>query len=300
MTRPSLRPMGIGEVLDRSFQVLRSHFGVLVGTALAGMSPLLLLYLAMGVPYGTAAPGPDASPAMVLALVALFALMGLATAVVWAALTHQVDRAAAGEAVTVGAGLRKGIGSLLRLVGAGIMVYLALLGVMIPAVLIGFAGAGIAGALLGTGVAAGLVTAVAFGVPGAIAIVVWSALAFLIVPAVVLDGLGPIRALRRANQLAKGGRIRVFATAILAWLVVMLPAVGLPFMLGIGMAVWDPQAAGQMSTLQLYLYQALSFGVSALTTPFLAAAMVYTYYDRRVRREGYDVELASAAMQPAL
>lgn len=294
MIHPKMRPMGVGEILDRSFQALRSHFGTLVGTALVGFSPLLMFYMVAGVPYG-AVPEDALLAGLGLALLVIGVLMLVGMAAVWAGLTHQVDQAAKGRPVTIVDGLKAGLRSLFRLLGAGIMAYLALLALILPVGLIaGFVAA--LGGLAGSGPVVVTLTVLAIAVPGVIAMVVWSALAFLILPALVIERRGPIKALRRANELARGGRLRVCATALLAWLVVILPTLGIPFMLGAGAVMWDPQAAGTMSGIQLYAYQGLTFGVSALTTPFLAAAMVYTYYDRRVRREGYDVELASESM----
>lgn len=288
-----MRPMGVGEILDRSFQALRSEFGTLMGTALVGFSPLLMIYIIAGVPYG-AVPEEAIVAGLGLTLLVLAAAMIVGAAAVWAGLTHQIDQAARGRSVTVTEGLKTGLGALFRLVGAMILVYLALLGLILPVALIAGFIAAIGGAAPGAGGV--ILTILAIAIPGGIALVVWSALAFLILPALVIEKRGPIQALRRANELAKGGRVRVFVTAVLAWLVVVLPTLGLPFLLGAGALIWDPQAAGEMGAFQLYAYQGLTFGLSALTTPFLAATMVYTYYDRRVRREGYGVDPGSASV----
>lgn len=293
MMQPRIRPMGVGEILDRSFQTLRSHFGTLVGTALIGFSPLLAIYVIAGVPYGSTPTDPLAAGLGVI-LIVLVPLMLVGLGVVWAGLTYQADQAAQGRSPGVVEGLKAGFRSLLRLVGVGILAYLALLGLMLPVAIMGGALAAIGGAI-GSDVGAVLVVA-AIAVLGVVAMVYWVALTFLILPALIVEGVGPIRALRRANGLAKGGRLRVSATAILAWLIVALPAFGIPFLLGAGSMLWNPEAAGELGAVQLFLYQALTFGVSALTSPFLAATMVYTYYDRRVRREGYDVELASESI----
>lgn len=293
MAQPAMRPMGVGEVLDRSFQVLRRHFGTLVLTSLIGFAPLLLLYMMAGIPYGAAVPEDAFAAGLGATVFLLFIAMIIGAAVVWTALTHQVDQAARGGLVTVGGGLKTGFASLLRLLGAGIVAYLMLLVIMVPVGIV--AAIALPAAAVG-GFGAGAAAAVAITALAVVGLVVWSAMAFLLLPALVVERLGPIASVRRANALAKGGRMRVFATALLAWLVVILPSIGLPFLLGAGAAMWDPQAAGEMSTVQLYVYQALTFAISAFTTPFLAATMVYTYYDRRVRREGYDVEVASASM----
>lgn len=292
MTVSEMRPMGVGEVLDRSFQTLRRHFGILFATAAIGFSPLLVLYLVVGTPYSYMASSEPPTAAASMALIVLGLVTMLMTAVLWGALTDQVDADAKGDAVVVGAALRTGLRATPRMILAGILIYLAMMGVMIPVFILGAVLGGL-GAALGSTILSGVLAAIGFVAGGVVAAVVWSSLAFLMVPALVIEKLGPIKALRRANALSKGGRIRVTVTAFMAFLVVMLPALGLPFVLGAGSMMWNPAVAGQMSTTQLYLYQAVMIAVSAVTTPFLVAAAVYSYYDRRVRREGLDVEMAS-------
>lgn len=294
MSVPEMRPMGVGEVLDRSFQTLRRHFGVLFATSVIGLSPLLVLYLVMGNPGMMVDPQtgmPTFSPTFFLLMIAGM----LMVAVLWGALTAEVDGDAVGGAVAVGDGFRTGFRALLRMIGAGILAYLAILGLMIPVGIVAFL-VSLVGAVIGSTTVMAVLMVLGFAVPGILAGVIWLSLTFLMVPALVVEDLGPIRALRRANELAKGGRIRVCATAILAYLVMILPTIGLPFVLGMGPMLWNPQAAGQVSTVQLYLYEVVMIGASAFTTPFMVATMVFTYYDRRVRREGYDVELASASV----
>lgn len=295
MTIPAVGPMGVGEVLDRSFQTLRAHFGTLFLTALLGTAPYLLLYAAMANP--TAGTGsPEAVAAMAFIFLGVFALTLVATAVVWGALAHQVERAVAGEPVTVVDGFRNGFRALFRLIGAGIVVYMLLFALMIPVGLIALVVITVAGLAFGDGVLAVLLSILGVGVPGAIVLVGWIALTFLVLPVLVGERAGPIRAVTRANRLAKGGRLRVFITAFVAWLVILLPAMGLPFVLGIGVVLWDPESAAMVSSTQMLLYQGTSFLVGGVTTPFLVATMVFTYLDRRVRREGYDVEAASSAL----
>lgn len=298
MSFPEMRPMGVGEVLDRSFQTLRRHFGVLFATSVIGLSPILLLYLVMGNPGMMVSPEtgmPTFSPTFFVLMLAGM-LMG---AVLWAALTAEVDGDATGGPVTVGDGLGTGFRMLLRMIGAGILVYLAALGLLIPVGIVAFL-VSLVGALIGSTVVMTVLMGLGFAVPGVVAGVVWLSLTFLIAPALVIEKLGPVKALRRANELAKGGRLRVCATSILAYLVMLLPTLGLPFVLGMGAMLWSPQAAGQVSTIQLYIYEVVMIGVSAITTPFMVAAMVFTYYDRRVRREGFDVELASESVEASV
>lgn len=294
MTRLDLRPMGVGEVLDRSFQMLRRHLGTLFVTTLLGMAPLLVIYLSMGVPMGAAMPEEQLAGIGGLALVAFFVFMVTVT-VAWAALTRQVDQAVEGGPVSLADGARYGVRKFLKVLGLMILVYLAGLGLLLPATLAAVALGLVVSLVLGEAASA-VAVAVLIVVAFAVAALVWAPLAFLSLPAMVSEGIGPVQALRRAHRLGKGGRGRVAATAFVAWLVMLLPTIGLPFLFGFGTEFWTGSGAGTTSSMQLYLYQAVTFAVGGLTTPFMVAVMVFTYYDRRVRREGYDVELASEAI----
>ena len=288
---PDLRPMAMGEVLDRSFQVLRRHLGPLFVTALIGIVPLLGIYLT-AIP-STATVTPDFGPAMATVFFVLYILLLLTMAVSWGAVTREVDRAVQGEPVSVMDGLRHGLKAFFRVVGFWIMAYLAILAVFLPALLAAGVVMAIAGFLFGESVLGGLIGFVAAAVAFTAAGFVWAPIGFLGLPAVMIEGLGPVKALRRAHELGKGGRVRVGVTALVAWVIMALPTLGLSFAMGLGFAAFDPTIAGTASTTQLYLYQVASFLVTGLTTPFMVATMVFMYYDRRVRREGYDVEVVS-------
>lgn len=288
-----LRPMTMGEVLDRSFQVLRRHLGTLFLTALVGILPLLGIYLS-AIPYSSATAGASGAAAALFGF--FYLLMFLTAAVSWGALTRDVDQAAHGRSVGVKDGLARGFRAFFRIVGYWIMAYLAAVGILMPMIFIAGIVLAVAGGALGQSVlAVVLVGGATVALLGA-AVLFWAPIGFLGLPALMVEHLGPIKAVRRAHSLGKGGRFRVAATAFTAWLIMMLPTVGLSFLLGLGLAVFDPTAAGTSTSTQLYFYQVFSFLITGVTTPFMVAAMVFTYYDRRVRREGYDVELASESL----
>jgi hypothetical protein len=291
MTVPQIQPMGVGEILDRSFQVLRQHVGPLFITALIGTAPYVILLAGAMTP--ASVDGAAESVAGGFIIMGALLLLFLTTAIVWGALAHQVEAALAGRPVTVGDGLRSGVRHMWRLIGAGLGAYFLLMAVIVPGILIGFAAAFVGEAVLGGGVGAMVFTAIAFLVPLALAAVFWTALTFLVLPAVVIEGAGPIKGLVRGNRLAKGGRLRVFLTALVSYVVIVLPTLGLPFLFGVGAEFWAPEVAGTVASTRLYLANGAVFLAGGVTTPFLVAVMVHSYYDRRVRREGYDVELMS-------
>ena len=295
MTMRDMRPMAVGEVLDRSFQVLRRHLGPLFVTAVLGSAPLLLIYLSAGTPYG-ATVSDEGFPMMSGLVVLFFGILIVSLTVSWAALTREIDNAALGLTVGFGDGLRRGFRRFFGTFFLAILLYLTGAAILVPAALVAALLAGAGSLILGSGVAAVALTVVSIVLALVGAGVLWAPLAFLGLPVLIAEDTGPLRALSRAHELGKGGRLRIVGTALVAWVLMVLPAIGIPFLFGFGLSLWNPSTAGTIPATQFYLYQAATFLIGGLTTPFMVAVMVYTYYDRRVRREGYDVELASESI----
>lgn len=273
--------MSVGEILDGSFQVYRRHFPTLLTISLVGSAAMALLLLA-GTGFATA-----------------FLMLGLilvVTLVVWGALAETVNRAVREERVSAAAGLRRGLAAFLPLAGAGILVGIvyavstAVIGGLLAVVLMPIARQG--------GIA-GTVVAVVVGVAAvAVFIVVWVPITFLLVPVVIVGREGPMSAIKRTWLLGNGGRLRLTGVAVAAYLIAALPAVAvqiIPFVVpGLSPRGVPGTLAGGVQPLLL----AASIAVNALTTPFTLGCMVMAYYDRRVRLEGLDVELASAILEP--
>lgn len=104
--------------------------------------------------------------------------------------------------------------------------------------------------------------------------------------AMALEGLGPFAAIRRSKQLAKGSIMRVIGIAILPLLVYLI----------VVMVLQQTLLAMGRSMLVLQLASAL---VSCIVAPFAMTPGVLLYFDQRVRREGLDIELASAEQSAA-
>lgn len=283
-----LRPMSAGEVLDRAFQVYRSNFGPFFLTAFVVFVPMGLLYAVAGFE-----PSEQISVTRAVGSMGLLVLFLVVSVVSWAALTWEVEWAMSGDPVSVQRGYRRALGSAFGLVGLWIVVYVG----AIVATMLAF----VPGILLGVGVAflplpetVGVVLGAVFALSFVAFVLIWvGAVAAIATPVLVLEGVGVFAALKRAHALTKGARIRVGGLMALAWLIVILPTLGVLIAMGMASVLWDPEAVGQMTTAQLYLQQLVGAAIGSITTPYMVAVMVMLYYDRRVRREGYDVELAS-------
>ena len=214
-----------------------------------------------------------------------------------------ISQAVMGRKVTAGQTWEGTRGRLLPLVGAtvvtGLAVLLALAVVLVLPVIsvisaaTSYDNSGLVGAIL----FAVLATLVAI----LLVLFLSTRLAFVGV-AVVLEKVGVLQGISRSWRLTSGSQFwRVFGIRLLTSFIVGIVAQILAFPLGLlgGLGIvasGDPQ--------HLYVFQAIVAGVSglitgALTTPFTAGVDALLYVDQRIRREGFDVQLITAAQADA-
>lgn len=296
MSAARLHPLSIGEILDGTFTLYRRHFLPFFLTALIPFAPLALGY-ALLVNNGAIDPAVATDPSAAsgsLILILLGSTFGGVFAL--AALTHLVSRAFTGHEVSVGDGFAQGLRSTLPLIAAVIVAYLAML--------IAFLGLTVISALIAIVLAFGKAAGVVVGAVLTVLVVIVGSFFIMtaffgVVPAVVVERLGPFRAVGRSWRLARGARLRIVAVVVIAWIIMMLPTVGVMMAAGMGMALFDPSQTAAMSSGQIYLQQGIASITGALTFPFFAGCIVLLYYDRRIRTEGYDLEVATDALAPA-
>jgi hypothetical protein len=113
-------------------------------------------------------------------------------------------------------------------------------------------------------------------IPGLILLTMW----FVATPACVVERLGPIRSMRRSSQLTKGHRWKVFGLILLVAVLgsIIIGVINLGFEL----------MAGPIG--------ALIAGVvlNGIWGAFYAIAVVVTYHDLRVAKEGINIEQIAA------
>ena len=214
-----------------------------------------------------------------------------------------ISQAVMGRKVTAGQTWEGTRGRLIPLVGAtivtGLAILLALTAVLVLPVI----------AVVGAATASdnsGLVGAILLAVVAALVAIVLvlflsTRLAFVGV-AVVLEKVGVGEGITRSWRLTSGSQFwRVlgirFLTSIIVGVAAQILAVPLGIIGGVGIvASGDPG--------NVYVFQAIVAGVSglitgALTTPFTAGVDALLYVDQRIRREGFDVQLITAAQADA-
>ena len=255
-----MRPMTLTEILDESFGMYRRNFGLLFGIALvpnvlAGLLTGLVVLLAT----------VDLSLAFLTLFVTLF-FATIGTEIGSGAMTSAISERILGRQASIG-------GSFGR-IGRRIVPFIGY--VLLKSLVIGV------GFML-------------CGVPGLIAM----CMLFVSVSAFVLEGRGPKDALERSWQLTTGHGWRAFGLALLVGIISGL----ISFALGalVSSVLSGSVSAGVTSTVSGEFVaktstQAVVEGIaqglgSALIAPLLAAAATVFYYDLRVRKEGYDLEM---------
>lgn len=291
MSIPTFRPLGFGEILDGAFTLYRRNLATFLVTALIPTGVMVAVFLLFGRDYLQAVISGDGA-ALLGAMGSFFLGMflgGVVYLVMWGALTRQASQAYLGQPTSVGDGMRTGLQKLLTIFGATFVVgvvfvvaYIAVALVFLVIVSVGTASGSPALALL-------------FGLIGALvgtaAYLSAIGLLFAVLPAIVVEDKGPLEAIGRSIDLARGALGRVVGLMVVTLLITYLPIIAVGFLTGSFASLTDPSAmpsGGQVMTQQL-----LGLGVGVLTTPFMVSVIVLLYFDRRVRTEALDVQMAA-------
>jgi hypothetical protein len=317
-----LEPMSTGDVIDRALRLYRRNFAPLLSiVALPSftgyLAQTMLLYGYSKLLLGTIGePGtgtPDPSPLAIVMLIAGIALypvwlfMFLATI---AGLSRVIgDHIMLNEPITFRksiAAARKRLGDifLMALLAIAIMVVVGMIfyGVVIVVTIIvllvvgATAASGIPAWL--AGLFAGLFALIIIGLGIAVMLVVASRVIFL--PQVVMiEGQSPGQALGRAMQLGKGNWYKVGAIILFNYFISLslLTAITLPVLAILYFAdvLTAEFIAGPTWNL---LYTSFSQLINLLSLPIQMIAFTLLYFDSRVRKEAYDIELLAREVNP--
>lgn len=300
-----LRPLGLGDLYDGAFRIIRYNPKVLVGVpvlvaAASLLVPVVLTVVLTWVAGVTFDPeASDLSTGDAIALIAIIGSFGLAALgqsfgmlLVTAMIAHVVQAAAVGRRLGIGEAWRATHGKRWRVVGLALLLGLAwLLALGVYVVL----WAALAIATDGSGVL------VVFGVVTgplvlALAVLGYVRITYLAIPALVLEDVGVLGAIGRAYRLTSGAFWRTFGIAILTWIVAQVGASLLTCPLGIVAGALSLTVPPEYELLVNLALQAVSTVLSAaLVTPFMTSVSTLQYVDLRMRKEAFDVELMHRA-----
>ncbi len=108
----------------------------------------------------------------------------------------------------------------------------------------------------------------------------------LAVPACVVENLSAGQAIRRSIELSKGARGRIFLLALLVIAVQM----GLVLITQLFFIVTAVKHQGVLPVGIRALQQIVAFFTNTFVGPIYATGLTLFYYDQRVRKEGFDIE----------
>ena len=267
MQQIDLRPLSLGEILDRTFSLYRRHFLLFLG--IAAIPNLLTLGIRLAEDFlllpnrggGTLARPSSGLLAFGIVGAIVFVFVYI-TAYLFAqgGTIYAVSDLYLGHPTTINASLRRMWGQLLNLLGVsilnGIVILIGAIFLIIPGIYL----------------ACRLITCV---------------------PAALLEDLGARESLERSLALTKDSAGRAFVIYFLyvAMVYATLILFAIPFGFMVVMAGKDPQ----MVRIATGLMQVGQFCAGVLVTPFFLIATSVFYYDLRVRKEGFDLQLMMQA-----
>jgi hypothetical protein len=253
----TLRPLSIGEILDAGIKVLTRHWKVLTVCVVGLVGPLNVLQVLV-----QASIDPDAfksggsttdTGAAIAGLLISLVVLGLGFLVAFTACFKAVADAWLGAPPAVGRSLRFG----LRRLAPVLLIWILWVIVV----------------TIGT---------VLFIIPGVYLAVVLC----LSLPVLLFEGGGPFHAFGRSRSLVKGRFWPTFGLLLVGYLLVsIIGAIVRALLVGVA-------DASSSSVLPEAIASVIGATVSnAITTPYLAAVLTILYFDMRVRKEGFDLQL---------
>ncbi|HZV59651.1 MAG TPA: hypothetical protein VFF42_04870 [Candidatus Eremiobacteraceae bacterium] len=260
MPELDLRPLSLGEILDRTFTLYRRNFLLFFG--ITALPQLLVLGFNLCQVLFTGRPGtPKVMSGTVIALGIIGALVGFIVYFVAYLFVHggtvfAVSDLYLGRSTSIGASLRRMRGQAGSLLGVLILNGLAVMAASILLI------------IPGVYVACRLITCI---------------------PSALLENLGPRASLERSFALTKDNAGRSFVIYLLYFAIfyAMFFLFAFPFMLALAVSAKNPA----LVTLWTMLMQVGGTLATILVTPIFTIASTVFYYDLRVRKEAFDLQI---------
>ncbi|HET6371990.1 MAG TPA: glycerophosphoryl diester phosphodiesterase membrane domain-containing protein [Candidatus Polarisedimenticolia bacterium] len=298
-----IRPLNIGELLDNTFRLYRAHLGLFVGimagpTLVISFAAVLVVLMqrdALVLMQPTQDPLEQlkATGSIIIGALVLGGLSAIAYLVAGAATSVAVSRLYLGHAASVRQSyeaIKSSTGRLIWMAIALLLIYL--------------------GAIVAVGIVAGV-----FAIPAAFispllsvaVIFLFGAGGFVVIafillgrlavacPALILENLPVGRAFSRSVTLTRGHLLRALLIYVLMMVMGYISAFIFqgPFFL-IGWLLTE----GPLPPAWTQVLGALSGGVGGmLVGPLSRIALTLLYYDLRVRKEGFDLQLMMARLE---
>jgi hypothetical protein len=304
MMSMELRPLSLGELLDRSFTLYRRHFGTFVGImAIPSIGALSMSIFAQLLPVVAGANFSDDAPldpsSVVWIVVWLIGLSVLGVVYVVAYMVALGATAAAvsdvylDRAITIASAYARMTGRIGRVVLHFVLIAIRLTAVMIGTLLLVGFGVAIAGQ------SAPLTSFLLSGLMMTAAAVLTALLALryaLAVPALAVEDISATEALQRSISLTRNNLGRVFVLTLFAMIIVYVSVLIFqgPLMMAAVIAGPDTPLA-----FWLNLIGAVTGAIAgAVSGPVMIIAFAVLYYDVRIRNEGLDLQIIMRKLDP--
>ncbi len=250
----TLRPLTVGELLDRTFFYYRQHFVMFVG--IAALPGLLTLALQVTTIFFKPAEA-GVVLTVVLALAAAFVYL-VTTMLTHGATVVAVSHILLGRETHIAQAfntIRPRIGKLIFIsFNVALRVLLGALLLIVP----------------------GILLALRYS---------------LAIPVAVLEDAGASASLRRSAALTKGHRGRILLVYFLLFVLMMIASMLWPFLTMLIAAIVSPAVRiGQQVVWVQLMLQLGNYVTTSLLGPIMTIAMTLVYYDERVRKEAFDLE----------
>lgn len=267
MSDVDLRPMTLGEVLDRTFKLYRSNFWLFAGIIALPFLALLVINIGvagLGIGTGRAVAGRLPSPGLLAGMIG----GGLTFGLLYVFLLGAAQAATVFAVSDLYLGRPTGLRECYKRVGAkAIRVILILI-------------------LTGLTVMVGFLLLI---IPGFI-LMCRTAIA---VPVSMLEDTKSIRSIERSMELTKGYSGQVFIIFLMVWVLTWIVAM-------IFQAPFAFLMQAQHASFGTLLLQHLSGFVSqVLVGPIATIAFSLMYYNLRVRKEAFDIQHLMASLGPS-
>lgn len=300
---PNLRPLSLGEILDRTAQLYRENFILFAGISAVYAGAILalnLLHLGLGEVLRSLHMGNQLPWITLLFVLVEFPLMMVLAGASVAANNRAVAWVHLGQTATIRGAYRSILPRLGRYLWLMALVALA---VYTPFLILfgGYLLLAIVylipkGVLANAGTHANPQATLVFGaatlavvllsIPALVYAVIMGLRYSLAVPAAVVEDLKARPALRRSIELSKGARGRIFVLGLLI-AAIQIGLVGITQAFFVAATV---KMHGRLPAWALVLQQFVGFLTNSFVGPMYATGFALFYYDQRIRKEGYDIE----------
>ena len=293
MSAIPLRPLDFGEVLDLGFGLFRRDYRLYMPLALVGLAPAMV---ATVIPTASEidAEAIVADPGTVLPFFGLMAVGMVFSLLTWGALAAAMDNLMGDRPASIGSSYARALAALPRLVAAGVLAVVllaaAIFALTVPMMaLVAFAAgdASFAGAIISS------IVILAMGVT---VVGWWATHVFMLVPATVVEGRGPLAGLRRSFGLVRGSRRRTFFVVVVTWFISVMPGVAAYALAGSAGDLFATNPAQTIGLARFWVIQIVGLGFQSVTTPLMMACAMVLFTDLKARSEGTDLEAAARAM----